>query len=117
MRDRSFILLGVLLFGTVATSAQTTDQTPPADQTETIKALVQEVQELKSRIAALEAKQALEEATPTPTPPAQTPPVNPPSAEPPTLSQPGVFETLPGIKFQGFGSVTSKDINFAPAQT
>jgi len=119
MRDRSFILLGLLLFGTIPSSAQTTDQAPTPDQTEeqqTIKALVEEVKELKLRIAALEAKQAHEEAAPSTTQPGQVPPAIVPAESQTGVSQPGVFETVPGIKFQGFGSVTYKASNASPPQ-
>ena len=120
MRDRSFILLGVLLFGAISSSAQTVDQTATRDLTEeqqTIKALVEEVKELKSRIAALEAKQAREETAPSTTQPGQVPPaITPPAESQTTVSQPGIFETSPGIKFQGFGSITYKASNANPPQ-
>jgi hypothetical protein len=108
-----------LLLGAVSSSAQTADQPATRELTEeqqTIKALVQEVQELKSRIAALEARQAREEAAPPTTQQAQTPPANV-QAEPQTpASQKGIFETIPGMKFQGFGSITYKASNANPPQ-
>src|SRR5258708_23828229 len=66
MMDRVFILLGLSLCLTAPSAAQTADQ---AEQQETIKALLQEVKELKSRVAALEAKQMGEHAA-APGPPA-----------------------------------------------
>src|SRR5260370_10842907 len=95
MMDRVFILLGLSLCLTAPSAAQTVDQ---ADQQETIKALLQEVKELKSRVAALEAKQMGEQAAaPVPPAPAQ---IQSPEA--------GPFGIVHGIKFQGFASVTYK---------
>lgn len=74
-----------------------------ADSAQTIKALIQEVNELKARIAALEVKQARMVA------PAAAPPVNP---MPPTSDQAAnvgelspTLSFLRGIKLQGFASV------------
>ncbi len=95
MMDRVFILLGLSLCLTAPSSGQTADQ---ADQQETIKALLQEVKELKSRVAALEAKQMGEQAAaPVPPAPAQIP-----------SPEAGPYGIVRGIKFQGFASVTYK---------
>jgi hypothetical protein len=96
--------------------AQGSDQ---PDQQETIKALVQEVKELKDRIAALEAKQATPAAPPTqPTPtPTPAPAENAPSAEVQIpVSEPGPFGISRGIKIQGFGSVTYKAMDANPPE-
>jgi hypothetical protein len=71
--------------------------TPPVDQSETIKALVNELNELKARLAKVEAKQG----QPAPTP-AETAPAPAPSYAAPTQS----YEAFKGIKFQGFGELT-----------
>src|SRR5947209_5942706 len=70
--------------------------TAPADQSETIKALVSELNELKARLATVEAKQA----QPAPTS-AEAAPVPAPSYTASAQS----YEVLKGIKFQGFGEV------------
>jgi len=113
MRDRVFILLGILFCWTIPSPAQTPEQ---SEEQQTIKALVQEVSELKSRIAVLEAKQAREEAPPPSTQPAQTPPANTAAETQATAQDQRVFETGPGIKLQGFGSVTYKASNANPPQ-
>lgn len=82
-----------------------------ADQQETIKALMQEVNELKARVAALEAKenqssqQSLQaQVEPTPQPESTvsqgTPQVN--------VANPERFGVVHGIKLQGFGTATYK---------
>ena len=92
--------------------AQSSDAGGQQDQQETIKALVQEVQDLKARIAALEAKQAkADEAAAAnakkpvalSVPPTAQPPVASPPASPPP---PGSFDFVRGLKLQGFGSLT-----------
>lgn len=89
-----------------------------ADEQETIKALMQEVNELKARVAALEAKQNQSQAAP-PAQPQATPepqlnaaqsasPVNPAGPEP--------YAFIRGIRFQGFGSVTYKASDANPPE-
>jgi len=107
MRDRIFVLPGILLCLATPSLAQSTDQ---QDQQETIKALVQEVKDLKVRIAALEAKLTHEEA---PVVPTQPPPIvetqGPASEQEP-------FAISRGIKMQGFGSVTYKASEAIPSE-
>src|SRR5260370_1143454 len=103
MMDRVFILLGLSLCLTAPSADGTADE---ADQQETIKALREEVKELKSRVAALEAKQMGEQAAaPVPPAPAQ---IQSPEA--------GPFGIVHGIKFQGFASVTYKASTANPPQ-
>jgi hypothetical protein len=86
----------------------------PTDSAETIKTLVKEVNELKARIAVLEAKQAQP----------QLPAVAPmqtdqtPSAQPqePSGETPSPFGLLRGIKLQGFGSVGYKASDANPPE-
>src|SRR5260370_467760 len=89
MMDRVFILLGLSLCLTAPSAAQTADQ---ADQQETIKALLQEVKELKSRVAALEAKHMGEQAAaPVPPAPAQ---IQSPEAGPFAVARPAKCQGL-----------------------
>ena len=85
-----------------------------ADSAQTIKVLVQEVNELKARIAALEAKQA---ATPAAV---ATPPANPMPPTPEQAANVGesapTFSFLRGIKLQGFGSVGYRASDANPAE-
>lgn len=116
MRDRFFILPGILLCLTMPCLAQGNDQPDQPDQQETIKALVQEVKELKDRIAALEAKQP-HEGAPAPTPPPPIPSEKAPSAEAQTpVSEPVTFGISRGIKIQGFGSVTYRASEAIPSE-
>jgi hypothetical protein len=114
MTGRSFILIliGIVLCLPAASSAQATD---PADPQETIRALVQEVKELKARVAALEARQA-PEAVVSPTP-VQTPSTVPSASMPQRPSEePASFGIIHGIKLQGFGAVTYKASNASPPE-
>lgn len=75
-------------------------QADPQNQQETIQALRQEINELKARVAALEAGQTKTEA------PAEVPsPVQPSNT---AAISPEPFGFHRGIKLQGFGSVTYK---------
>ncbi|MBZ5524065.1 MAG: hypothetical protein LAP21_17660 [Acidobacteriia bacterium] len=92
--------------------------TEPSDA-EKIKALLQEVTELKARVAALEAKQAQ---------PAAGEPVHAPATEParqteapPLPPQPvnpdREFGIFPGIKISGFGALSFKATDARPPET
>jgi hypothetical protein len=92
----------LIVIGAFACVAQA--QTAPADQTDSVQTLINQINELKARLAAVEAKQA---QTP---PPAEAAPAPVPSFNPDGASM-GVFK---GIKFQGFGEVGYKaDTNAA----
>ena len=100
--------------------AQTQNSDPGGqqDQQETIKALVQEVNDLKARIAVLEAKQAKTDesgASGSAKPVALIVSQPPASAQPPVAAPPpsppsgtGSFDFVRGLKLQGFGSLTYK---------
>jgi hypothetical protein len=99
-------LIGMLMGLSFAQSQE------PADSAQTIKALIQEVNELKARIAALEAK------SPNTAPAAVSAPVNP---EPPRQEQAAnggetSFGFIRGIKLQGFGSVGYRASDVNPAE-
>jgi len=128
MMGRSFILLCIVLCLAAATSAQATE---PADQQETVRALVQEVKdqqetiralaqevkELKAHVAVLEARQAPEAPPPTPTqpqPPATAEAV--PAAPQYPASESGPLGIIHGIQWQGFGSVTYKANDAKPPE-
>ncbi len=116
---RFAVILSMLL--AFACSSQAQAPTPdPADQQETIKALIQEVNELKARIAVLEARQAKADeasaaATSAAKPVAMVVP-QPPAVQPPAMTQPPMpspaagdsFGFIRGLKLQGFGSLTYK---------
>lgn len=94
--SRILVTVALICSFACATYAQSA---APADQSETVKALMQELNDLKARLAAVESKQSQNApATPAPAEPAATPV---PSYAPPTQS----YEVLKGIKFQGFGEV------------
>lgn len=114
MMGRSFILLCIVLCLAGATSAQATD---PADQQETIRALLEEVKELKARVAALEAKQAPEAPRASPGQSVQPPSAatSPAAAQLP-IEEPASFGIFHGIKLQGFGAVTYKASNARPPE-
>ncbi len=94
-----------------AASAQSASS---ADESETVKALMQEVRDLKARVAALEARQGQEvkpqEAQPGPTP------QNPIEAQAPTADN-SPFAVSPAIKLQGFGAVSYKATDARPLET
>jgi hypothetical protein len=113
MIDRVFILLGLSLCLTAPSWAQSADQ---ADQQETVKALLQEIKELKSRVAALEAKQTHEGAVVAAPQPTPTPSAIPPAEAQAPVAEPGAFGINRGIKFQGFGSVTYKATDAVPSE-
>ena len=98
--------------------AQTTDSPSSG---ETIKALMQEVQELKARVAALEAKQAPPAAS------AQTPPAEQAGETKPLVTETAQVETpvanpetamgiFPGIKISGFGALSYRATDARPPE-
>jgi hypothetical protein len=92
--------------------AQTTDQ----DDKETIRSLVEEVKELKARVAVLEAKQPSEEAVKRAVAPAVTSEPTPAATQSQTpATETGGFNIPHGIQFQGFASVTYKASNANPS--
>jgi hypothetical protein len=113
MIDRVFIFLSMVLCllcsSASAQSAESTDQ-------ETIKALVQEVKELKARVAVLEAKQPQAEAAPFPEPGKAVPAEVPSVPEQASARELGKFGLVRGIKMQGFGTVTYKANDANPAE-
>jgi len=106
---QSFILLIVVLCFFCPSYAQTAD---PADQQETIRTLVKEVNELKARIAVLEAKQGQAQA------PAAEPgkPESPPQQTPPAAGEREPFNVVRGIKLQGFASVSNRTNDANPPE-
>jgi len=96
--------------------SQTQNATSNNDQQETIRALMQEVSELKARVSALEAKQNQPEQPPqqqpTPQPEVKVVP-NPPQ---PIASGPEPFAFIRGIRFQGFASATYKASDANPPE-
>jgi hypothetical protein len=114
---RMFSILAVLGWIVCSAHGQTPSQTAdPADQQATIRALVQEVNELKARLAALEAKQnqqpqsqAVQPAAPVDQQPA-------PSARPRDGGEPESFSVVRGIKLQGFGTATFKASDANPPE-
>src|SRR5215472_7501367 len=115
MPNRVFLLLGAALCVTTASSGQTVDANPQ----ETIKALAQEVKELKARVAVLEAKQAPGER---PAPAAEqgkteaVPEKLPSPAQPAAGPESASYGVIRGIKLQGFGAVTYKASNANPPE-
>ncbi len=100
--SRTLITLIALCVLTGAGNCQS--QNSDANQSDTVKALMNEVDQLKARLVALEAKQsqttpaAQPEAAATPTPEAAVTPAPVYAAQPQSLE-------FKGIKFQGFGEV------------
>lgn len=104
--SRKFLLLVLVCVNTIAGAAQSDAST---DQSAAVKALMQEVNELKTRLAVLEARQnqingthvpLASTAEPTPTPAEQQKTAGPEDVPP------NVLETfVRGIKFQGFGEI------------
>jgi hypothetical protein len=97
----------------------TAQSTEPSDA-EKIKALLQEVTELKARVAALEAKQAQPPAAEPARPPAAEPAarqaeVSPLPPQPPAPDR--EFGIFPGIKISGFGALSFKATDARPPET
>jgi hypothetical protein len=110
------ILAAFACFCSAAFSQTQAPSPQSADQQETIKALLQEVNELKARVAALEAREHQ---------PVQQPPVTP-APQPETAVSPSVLQTnvanperfgvVHGIKLQGFGTATYKASDANPPE-
>ena len=96
--------------------SQTQNATPNNDQQETIRALMQEVNELKARVAALEAKQNQPEQAPQPQATPQPEEKALAGAPQPGASGPEPLPFIRGIRFQGFGSVTYKASDASPSE-
>src|SRR5437660_3851760 len=100
-------------------AADSAQSTGSSDSAETIKALMQEVKELKARVAALEAKQAPPGEQPSSANPAmvaetgkqQTPPAEGQTANPEPVT--GLF---PGIRMSGFGALSYKATDARPPE-
>ncbi len=94
------VLIGIL---SALSSGQSQE---PSDSAQTIKALLQEVNELKARVAALEAKQSpIDPPAGVSAPANQAAPAGPQTANGGEATSFGFFR---GIKLQGFGSVGYK---------
>ncbi|HSM85490.1 MAG TPA: TonB-dependent receptor, partial [Candidatus Limnocylindrales bacterium] len=106
---RLFVMAATVGLMLCPARAQTPQQ---SDQQETIQQLVQEVNELKARIAALEAKQA--QPAPVPAPAGQTQAAGPQAAPPVPESAP--YRMVRGIQFQGFGAVTYRASDVKPPE-
>ena len=107
---QGFICFTVVLCFFCPSYAQTVE---PADQQETIRTLVKEVNELKARIAVLEARQGQTEAR------AASPEPSKPAEPAPTQQAAGVrepFNVMNGIKLQGFGAVSNRTNDANPAE-
>jgi hypothetical protein len=88
----------------------------PSDSAQTIKALLQEVNELKVRVAALEAKQSMP-ANPPVVVPAQVNDVPPTQEQAANSGEPASsFGFFRGIKLQGFGAVGYKASDATPPE-
>src|SRR5437016_6747755 len=106
--NQVFISFIVVLCFCCPSYAQTADA---AEQQETIRILVKEVNDLKARIAVLEAKQGQAEAqVPTAPKPAETLPEQPPAAERES------FNLVRGIQLQGFGAVSTRTNDANPPE-
>jgi hypothetical protein len=117
---RFVVLLGLVFCGVAPSPAQTADS---ADQQETIKALLREVQELKARVAALEARPQAPVETAA-KPPAEAPPHQGEAQPAETTAQQGPASdgeaprfSLAGIKLQGFGAATFKVNDARPPES
>ncbi|HEX7289085.1 MAG TPA: cell envelope integrity protein TolA [Candidatus Angelobacter sp.] len=104
------LLILSALPGLVWTMQAQTPAPDQPDQQETIRQLVQEVRELKARIAVLEARQAKADETvaeAAQAKPVEAPPTGPAPAAAPTGTQES-FSFVRGVKLQGFGSLSYK---------
>ena len=113
---RAFILLSLMLFASSswAQSADNSDQ-------QTIKALLQEVNDLKARVAVLEAKQGKDSDQSTAPQTSnnaenKTTEAAPATQAAPAGSAPESFGIMRGIKFYGFGAVTFKASDANPPE-
>lgn len=105
-------LAGLLAYGAAA-------QSPEPSDAEKIKVLMQEVSELKARVAALEAKQAQmaegEIAKTQPAEPAKQ--AEAAAAAPQPMGPDQEFKIFPGIRIAGFGALTFKATDARPPET
>lgn len=112
-------IIGVLVLVaclSLAGFSQTQNASSNSDQQETIRALMQEVNELKARVAALEAKQNQPEQPPQPQATPQPEEKALAAASQPGASGPEPLPFIRGIRFQGFGSVTYKASDANPSE-
>lgn len=105
-------LAALLTGGAMAQSAE-------PSEAENIKALLQEVRELKARVAALEAKQAQPAAGEAARPPAPEAArqAEPATVPPQSLTPEREFGIFPGIKISGFGALSFKATDSRPPET
>lgn len=107
-------VLALVLHSTYGRSQ--TQAADPQDQQATIRALVQEVNELKARLAALEAKQSQQAQPEAAQPTRQIDPPTADSTRQPGGSDPESFHVIRGIKLQGFGAATFKASDANPSE-
>ncbi len=108
--NRVFIFFIVMLCFCCPSYAQVVET---ADQQETIRNLIKEVNELKARIAVLEARQGQTEAR------TASPEPGKPAEPAPTQQAAGVrepFNVMSGIKLQGFGAVSNRTNDASPPE-
>lgn len=112
---RRVVIVGSILLSLVCSSqAQTPAET---DQEQTIKQLIAEVNDLKARIAVLEAQQAkAEPAVLTTTEPEPAGSATAALPAPPPAGTQETFGLTHGIKLQGFASATFKGSNGTPPE-
>jgi hypothetical protein len=108
---QGFICFTVVLCFFCPSYAQTVE---PADQQETIRTLVKEVNALKARIAALEAKQSQTEVPASVSEPSK--PEALPDQTQPAAGERETFNLVRGIKMRGFGAVTYRASDVKPAE-
>ena len=111
---QALVAWSILIASTCAAFAQSADS---SDSPETVKALVQEVRELKTRVAVLEAREQQREQQSQDKPPLSEP-AKPP--ETPVGQQPGQAEQqlgiFPGIRMAGFAAVSYKATDARPPE-
>jgi len=105
----------IMIFFVCASPAQTAG---PSDSPEDVKALLQEIRELKARVAVLEAREQQREqaAQSKPNPAAQAKPPEAPSPEPQSAGQSRELGIFPGIKMAGFTAVSYKATDARPPE-
>jgi hypothetical protein len=114
---RVFILSSLMLFAS-SSWAQTADKSDPQ---QTIQALIQEVNDLKARVAALEAKQSKDSDQSSPPQTSgntgnKTTEAAPAAQTTPAGNAPEPFGIMRGIRFYGFGAVTFKASDANPPE-
>lgn len=112
---RQILAANLVIFFVCASLAQNTGS---SDSPEDVKVLLQEVRELKARVAALEAREQQKQQAvqgdsvpPEPAKPAEAPPQEPPSGS--RNRDLGIF---PGMRMAGFGAVTYKATDARPPE-